>query len=453
MSDPDRRRIRALQLWIGTSFVSNVGSWMQATAIPWILLTRPGSSGVLDAGFAIAAQYVPQTVVPYVAARIADRYGRQLVLIISQVLMAGLGIGLFVFLRVHSPTPMLLAALFVFGCAQAASAPVRQAMIADLSDGHKVMKSVAWASLAFNGARLIGPSLFAVMLTVANPEWAVLVNAGTFGLVAVVTHLLRNTAQQDRLKRQADTAPTDTLRTLWRNKLISSTVLVCLAMSIFGLNFSLLMPALLRAEFNTRATTWATFSAVYGAGAIVGALVLTRVREPRRRVLVGAVVAVSVMTIAVGTVPTLLVLDGVTFVLGLASQAFLTTANATIQMAAPKQARARVMALQSIALTGAVPVGSLTVAGLITMVGPSAAAVVCGCSCLLFCGAITAVLRRAPREELRPCPPQLGQATCRQAFPRPPARSTQVSATRNAKVEPGTAPGTTDHGPRPPEPG
>jgi MFS family permease len=373
-------RTTALRIWIATAFVSNIGAWMQATAIPWIVLTRPDGAGVLDAGAAMAAQFAPQVLVPYLVARFADRVGRQGVLTVTQSGLALAAASLALLVAVEAPLWALLAALVAFGTVQAADGPVRQAMIGDLSRDGGMIRSVAWTSLAFHGARTLGPVAFAIVATIAAPVWAIAINAVTHVFVAIVALIIRRrTVPSDH---ESPRRPI-TIRDLLGNAWIRLTLATAASMSVISLNFSILGPALVGIGWNEPATSWATLSACHGIGALVGALVMTRFRSSGWLRVSPPAAVIGLTLCAIGLATNRTFAFACAILLGLATQALLATITASTQIATPPAARARAMALQGMALTGSVPIGAMLAAVITAATTPQTALILSGAATLI----------------------------------------------------------------------
>src|ERR1044072_974851 len=90
------RRNRSLrQLWLG-QVVSQMGDWFDTIALYTIILRLTGSGG--DVGLLLVALVVPSFFFGPIAGVIADRFSRQRIMIVSDVLRAVVVLG-FLFVR------------------------------------------------------------------------------------------------------------------------------------------------------------------------------------------------------------------------------------------------------------------------------------------------------------------------------------------------------------------
>src|SRR6187431_3210481 len=82
------------RLWFAGALVSNIGTWMQRTAQDWIVLTMLTDNDAVAVGITMALQLGPQLLLVPWSGLIADRFDRRKLLMLTQSLMAALGIAL-----------------------------------------------------------------------------------------------------------------------------------------------------------------------------------------------------------------------------------------------------------------------------------------------------------------------------------------------------------------------
>ncbi|WP_155849954.1 MFS transporter, partial [Arthrobacter sp. H41] len=152
--------IRNYRLWFIGAMVSNIGTWMQRTAQDWLvydILTEQDASAL---GIVMALQLGPQLLIAPWAGLVADIVDRRKLLILTQLLMAALGVGLG--LMVLADTAELwhvYAFALALGVVSAFDAPARQAFVSELVRDDYLPNAVALNSASFNGARLVGPAV------------------------------------------------------------------------------------------------------------------------------------------------------------------------------------------------------------------------------------------------------------------------------------------------------
>ena len=93
------------RVWFIGALVSNVGAWMQATALSWVVLTELTDNNAAAMGVTMALQFGPPLVLVGVTGWVADRFDRRKLLMITQssLLLLGLAIGVLILVGRHDP--------------------------------------------------------------------------------------------------------------------------------------------------------------------------------------------------------------------------------------------------------------------------------------------------------------------------------------------------------------
>jgi len=83
------------RVWFIGALVSNVGAWMQATALSWVVLTGLTDNDAGAMGVTMALQFAPPLLLVGVTGWVADRFDRRRLLMVTQtaLLLVGLVIG------------------------------------------------------------------------------------------------------------------------------------------------------------------------------------------------------------------------------------------------------------------------------------------------------------------------------------------------------------------------
>ena len=180
--------VRNYRLWAGGQVVSLVGTWMQRIAQDWLVLHLSGNSGVAI-GIVMALQFGPTAVLSMPAGALADRFDKRRLLMATQIGMAvcALVLGITDTLGVATLAQVYVLS-FALGCISAVDAPIRQSFTVEMVGPEHLQNAVALNSMTFNLARIIGPAVAGLLITVIGTGPVFLVNTVTF--VAVLTGLL-----------------------------------------------------------------------------------------------------------------------------------------------------------------------------------------------------------------------------------------------------------------------
>jgi MFS family permease len=346
--------------------LSLIGTWVETVAQALLVLRLTHSGTVL--GLTTAARYAPVLLLSPYAGLLVDRYAKRRVLLGTQ---AGLGLvsaarGAAVLAgEIRLWQVVVLAVLF--GTLSAVDNPARQAFTQEVVGHDMVRNAVTLNSTSVNVARVIGPTIAAILVATVGIGWCFVVNAASFGFVIVsllsldtrrlhpVPPVPRGRGQLRAGLRYAASVPA-----------IIRPLLMMALVGTFTFEFEVSLPLLAETTFHGNGTTYSWLIGALGAGAVVGGLYAARSARTGVARLIKAALgyALAVGLVALATAIAACVLVGV------ASVIFLTTGNATIQLASDPEYRGRVTALWSMALVGSTPIGSPVIGALSDVASP-----------------------------------------------------------------------------------
>src|SRR5216683_4777418 len=280
--------------WCG-QLVSLIGTWMQSVGQAWLVLELTNSPFRL--GVIGALQFGPILLFSFLSGAISDRVrkrrlllGTQAALMLQAFTLAALvGSGHVQFWHVA-----VLAALY--GLATTLDMPSRQSFIAHLVPRGDLMNAIALNSAVFNGARVVGPAVAGLLVARYGVGIAFLLNGLSF--VAVIAALLAIRTEGEPRPRSGDTLGQEILqgiRYAWETPLIALILSLLFVMSLFVINFSVLVPLIAREVLHEGAHGFGLLMASLGIGAVAGAVALAlagRGRAPRW-LLVGTALAAA----------------------------------------------------------------------------------------------------------------------------------------------------------------
>jgi MFS family permease len=374
------RRHRNYRLFFSGQVVSLAGSWMQNVALAWFVIEL--SSSPIAVGALAFCRFAPYTALGLVAGSIVDRFDtRRLVMATQAAAMVFSTALAVVVLAGVASLPVVLVLATLLGVAIVFDAPGRQALTYEMVGPDELPNAVALNSSLLNSSRVVGPALAGLVIATAGVGVCFAINAASF--VAVLAALLLmdaetlHPAEKDRTTsllggvREAFgvVAASPTLRTVLTVIVIVSTV---------GFNFNVVLPLLASNRLHVGAEGFGLLSASFGAGAVVGALVVaTRGRASWRAFLLGtAGFGVGMLLLAPVTLPWL---AGVLlFAIGVCFTMLTSNATALVQLAAPGRLRGRAVGLYLFAFIGFAPLGGLVAGWLVDIGGTPLAFTVAG---------------------------------------------------------------------------
>lgn len=385
---------RDFRLFFAGALLSNVGTWMQMTALGWLVfdLTRRSSS----LGTVNFLAGVPVFFLTAFTGVLADRVNRRTLLIVTQlVLMVQAALFGWLATTGHVTVAWVYGLSLAGGVATAFMSPAFQAMTPDLVPRESLMNAIALASAQFNAARMAGPAaaaavVFAFRWTrsegVAEIFW---VNTASF-LFVIWALAIINPKQHPTHENRAE-APLAALTAGFRYALAHRRVWTHLAtaamLTIFGMPFVTLLPAIARESLGLGVSGYSGLLAANGAGALIGALGVASLPATVKR---ESVIRVGLIVMSLGAMALALsssaaVATGILVVMGVAFLGCVSSINTDLQTAVPAQLRGRVMSLFVLSFMGMMPFGAFAFGWLGDLLTPSWAILI-GASVLLTWG-------------------------------------------------------------------
>jgi MFS family permease len=370
------------------SFVSALGSWFQAVAIGWLVLELSDSPFVL--GLANFAQLAPLFFLGFFGGLLADRVDRRV------LLLAGIGTGtaatgLLAALSLAglASVPVVLAVSLVLGLANAVVWPAWQPFITELVPKDRLRDAIAFNSARFNLTRVLGPALAGVLMARVGAPVCLAVAAVSSGAVMLATWQIRRPRYTGTEGRRALSlswlsALTESLRYVRADRFTMQLLLVVGLFGVLVQPYQAFLPAFARDVLAIGAEGLGVLLTAVGLGAVLGA-VLTGSRHVAARpelamaltaLVSGAGLALFAAAPLLG-LPVWVATLALVFV-GFGSIAYLTTANATLQLRVPDHLMGRVMGLWVVMNAGTMPLGSLGLGAAAERTGLPQVVLACG---------------------------------------------------------------------------
>jgi MFS family permease len=373
------------RLYFFGQVVSQSGTWLQRIAQSWLVLDLADSPAAL--GILTVFQFMPALLLSLVAGVIADRVGKQRLIMITSTLEALQALVLAILTlsgRVQLWQVYVLALLL--GLFTTFETPARQAFVSDLVPREDIQSAVALNSSVFNAARIVGPGIGGVVLATWGAGWAFMLNAVSY--LAVLAALAMLDTSKFFSSRRASrgalwTQLWDGVRHAMGTPSLAFPLALLAVIGLFGYNFGVVLALLARYTLDIGAVGFGALNAAMGVGSLVGALLLTPSLPPGTRTVALAAFGFSLALLAVALVPwyaaTLVLLS----VLGLISVCYSTSTNTTLQLASGEAYRGRILSLYTLLFMGTTPIGGAITGFLADSLGVTTTLALEACVCLL----------------------------------------------------------------------
>jgi MFS family permease len=193
-----RRNRSFRQLWLG-QVVSQMGDWFDTIALYTIILKLTGSGR--DVGLLLVARFVPSFFFGPISGVIADRFSRQHIMIVSDILRAVVVLG---FLFVRRPDQLwIIYVLTVFQLGLSTFfEPAKTAAIPSIVEDRELVAANAISSVTWSAMLTIGAALGGFITGLFGTDVAFILDAATYLLSAALIASIRVPKRQKRERQK-----------------------------------------------------------------------------------------------------------------------------------------------------------------------------------------------------------------------------------------------------------
>jgi MFS family permease len=375
------RRHRNYRLFFTGQIISVTGTWMQDTALPWLILGLTHSP--VYVGALVFARYVPFLAFGLFSGVLADRFDNRRVVIATQTvsMLVAACLAVLAWSGVSVPWPYFVLA-FLGGAALVFDAPNRHALTFQLVGRDELPNAVALNASLFNAGRVVGPAVGGLLIAAAGPGWCFAINSLSF--LAVLTALLAMrvsdlfAVERSSATERTGAAIREGLRYVRRTRPVLIVLATTAVVSATGFNFRVLLPVLASTTLDAGAAVFGVLFACFGAGALLGALAAAAMSRASWRALIMGSAGFSGAMLLLAPVRNVAVAAALLLVIGFCFSTWTANSQSILQLTAPDRLRGRVLGLYLFAFAGLTPIGGLLAGWLADVGGTELAFAVAG---------------------------------------------------------------------------
>lgn len=379
-------RHRNYRLYFTGQLISLMGTWMQNVAQSWLVYALTHSPFLL--GLTSFCSTVTVFFITPFGGMVADRVDRRRMLLFTQsaAMLQATILAVLTLTHVVRVDEIIVLALCL-GLINSFDVPSRQSMTLDMVGRDDLRHAISLNSMMFNGARIIGPTIAGALIALVGEGICFALNAVSFGAVLISLLMMKLAERPPRINQNAFREVADGYRYSFASPQIRMSLLLVAVSSMFGAAYVTMMPAVARDLIHGNSTTQGALMSAAGAGALVGAYMLSRITEKQ---LVYAPVLAS-FCFGLG-----LVLFSHSHVLWLSAFLLLPTSaslmllggttNTIIQIVAHEHYRGRVISHYTQSFMGMMPWGALLLGTLASRLGVTNAISIGGIVVILVAG-------------------------------------------------------------------
>ncbi|MDN3548101.1 MFS transporter [Mucilaginibacter aquaedulcis] len=344
--------------------VSQFGTWMQRTAVVWVVYSMTHSALLL--GITIFAEQFPSFIFSIPGGVAADRYNRYTVIKITQITSMIQAVLLAILVITgHMAVWAILLLSVILGIINAFDVPARQALINDVVASpadlpNALSLSTATASLA----QLLGPALSGIVLSAFGAGVCFLLNAASFGAVIISLLLMKLPAYlPKKTNKKVITDFAEGFAYIKNTPRIGLIVIMLAIVSLLVLPFNTVLPVFAKVVFKGDASTFGYINSFVGVGAVIGTIFLAS-RKPGshlKQILFFSTVLMGIGLICFSQFKNFPAAMFFAAVAGYGSVAQFTISNIIVQSDAAPEMRGRTIGVLLMAIFGMMPLGSVII--------------------------------------------------------------------------------------------
>lgn len=382
--------------FIGRS-VSQFGTWMQRTAVIWVVYSITHSPLLL--GVTIFAEQFPSFIFSIFGGVAADRYDRYKVIKITQItsMVQAVLLAALVFTG-HTVVWAILLLSVILGIINAFDVPARQALVHEVvADPADLPNALSLTTAMASLAQLLGPALSGIVLNAFGAAVCFLINAASFGGVIISLLLMKLPAYQPKKStKNMITELVEGFSYLKKAPDIGLIILMLAVVSLLVLPYNTVLPVFAKVIFKGNAATFGYITSFIGIGAVTGTIFLAS-RKPGahlKRILFLSTMVIGVGLIGFSQVKNFPVAMFFAALAGFGGIAQFTVCNIYVQSKSAPEMRGRAISILLMAIFGMMPVGSLLVGAVSERIGAPATVLCQGIIALIIALAFAKFLTR-----------------------------------------------------------
>ncbi|MFA7073958.1 MAG: MFS transporter [Endomicrobiaceae bacterium] len=353
--------IKNYRLFFFGQIISVIGSWLQMTAMPWLVYSMTNSS-ILLGTVAFLSQIFILIISPF-AGTFADNYNRKKLLFVTQGLLmleAGILTILTMTGTIHIWHVFVLSTLL--GLVNAFDMTIRQSFIIDLVPKENLMNAIGLNSLIFNTGRVIGPAIAGIVIAKYGESFCFLFNTISYiAIIIALAHIIpiKHTIEANNARfKEKLLAASNFVKS---NKIVLSMLIILAVNGIVTVFPMVLMPVFVKDIYGMTANGLGLFMSAVGVGALLATITVAGKQNTDN---IAKWVFYSSLSLGIAIMLFSLITNIYTACLFLAIMGYcmvvsMSLTNTYIQINAPSQHRGTVIGFFIMAFLGFTPIGSI----------------------------------------------------------------------------------------------
>ena len=372
-------RHRNYRILFPANTVSNIGSWAQRIAQDWLVLELTNNNGTY-LGLVTAVQFAPVLFFSLHGGKLADRFNKRKVLILTNIMggAASLGLGVLVITDLIALWHVFALAA-VLGISTAIDAPVRQAFTTEVVGQSDLPNAVSLNSANFNAGRLVGPAVSGGLIAAFGTGPSFIINGLSYFFVIAALLNLNEKAFFHLDRPKSDGNIREGIAYAKARPDVYVVMLMVFFLATFGLNFQIFNALMATQEFGLGPASFGLMGTFIAIGSLTGAIGSARLERFRNTKFVikgGIAFSTSIMVLSI--LPNYISYVIWLPICGVTALTTLVSANSIVQTSTDPAIRGRVMGLYLLIFMGGTPFGSPLIGATTDLIGIRPTIALCG---------------------------------------------------------------------------
>ncbi|WP_246206675.1 MFS transporter [Virgibacillus ihumii] len=185
---------------MGAQAISSIGDWLSIVAIITLVGLKWNASPI-QVSAVILCLAVPMALLGPVAGIVADRFSRKTIMIISDVVRAGL----ILVLTIASSLWMVYATLFTIGIFSAVFIPAKNGKLKEVVGENDMKGAMSITSMIDSTTKILGPLISGVLVAAFGSQQVFIIDSATFVVSAVLLLFLPNAVNIEHTEESEQT--------------------------------------------------------------------------------------------------------------------------------------------------------------------------------------------------------------------------------------------------------
>ncbi len=352
--------------------ISLIGTWMQRTAVYWVIFDQTNSSLML--GLVVFATQFPSFLFSPFGGVAADRYNRYRLTLITQTsLLVQAGLLTAMVLFTHYTVWGIIVLSIVQGIINAFDLPARQSLVNEIiKKKENLANAIALNSSMGKLAWLIGPAVSGIVLAKYGAGICFLINALSYLAVIIALVFIKVSPFIPQARsHNAFVEIKKGFNYVMHTPSLRIPILLLASVSLLVLPFTTLLPVFAKVVFKGNAATYGYLNSMIGAGSLIGAIALASLKNNKYmiKILFISLLILGMTLIAFSHITILPVALFFVAIAGFAMMFQTTVSQTIIQLEASDEMRGRVLSFFMMAFFGLQPVGGLLIGAISELTG------------------------------------------------------------------------------------